>query len=103
MIELLALPGWNTPAKSLDDWVERLTQLGAKVVVERESAGVSWLEIAPIRLRGYAMSEGQRLEAINFELADPDPTAATRLLETAAAELGWELHPDEPDDGEMDE
>ena len=59
MIELLALPTWNTTPKSLEDWVERLTLLGAKVAVERESAGVFLLEIAPIGLRGYALSEGR--------------------------------------------
>ncbi len=103
MTELLALPGWNTPPRTLDDWVGQLTALGASIVVERESAGVSWIEVASMRLRGYAMSEGERLEAINFELSDPDPGPATRLIETAAAALGWEVHPDEPDDDDEPE
>jgi hypothetical protein len=102
MLELLALPRWDTPAKSLDDWVVRLTELGANVVVERESAGVSWIEIGAMRLRGYAVSEGERLEAINFELSDPDPENANRLLEAVATDLGWELHPDDPDDDDVD-
>lgn len=103
MIELLALPRWDAPARSLGDWVEKLSQLGAQVAVERESANVSWLEISPLRLRGYAMSEGERLEAINFELSDADPTAATQLLEAAASDLGWELHPDEPEEHDDNE
>jgi hypothetical protein len=98
MIELLALPCWQTPPRSLDDWVACLTEAGGPVVVERESAGVSWLEMNRIRLRGYAMIEGDRVEAINFELADPDPEPAARVVETAAQALGWELHTDDPED-----
>jgi hypothetical protein len=98
MTELLVLPAWNTPPRSLQDWVAQLTAQGVSVTVERESAGVSWIEVASMRLRGYAMSEGERLEAVNFELAEPDPTRAAQLIEVAAAALGWEVHPDEPDD-----
>ena len=63
------------------------------MVVTRESTGVSWLEIGPLRLRGYAVLAGRHVEAINFELADPDPAPATRVVEAAAEALGWEVHP----------
>jgi hypothetical protein len=98
MIELLALPGWQAPPRSLDDWVAGLTEAGGRVVVAREEAGETWLEMGHLRLRGYAVIEGDRVEAINFELADPDPAPASRVVEAAARALGWEVHPDEPDD-----
>jgi hypothetical protein len=98
MIELLALPGWQTPPTSLDDWVSRLSDMCGPVAVTRESTGVSWLEVGSLRLRGYAVIEGRQVEAINFELAAPDPAPAALAVEAAAAALGWEVHPDEPDD-----
>ncbi len=103
MIELLALPDWQTPPRSLDDWVAQFEALAGPVVVTRESSGVSWVEIGTLRLRGYVVLEGQRVEAINFELAAPDPEPAARVVEAAAQALGWEVHPDEPDDASDDE
>lgn len=98
MIELLALPGWQAPPTTLDDWIARLTALAGPVAVTRESRAASWLEIDALRLRGYVVLEGRRVEAINFELADPDPAPATRAIEAAARALGWEVHPDEPEE-----
>lgn len=98
MIELLALPGWQAPPTTLDDWIARLTALAGPVAVTRESRAASWLEIDALRLRGYVVLEGRRAEAINFELADPDPAPATRAIEAAARALGWEVHPDEPEE-----
>lgn len=98
MIELLAVPAWNTPPTTLDAWADALKAQGVGVQVERDPPG-AWLEVGSLRLRGYALSEGIKLEAINFELSDPDPAPATRLLETVAAALGWEVHADE-DDGD---
>jgi hypothetical protein len=107
VIELLALPGWQTPPTSLDAWVERLTALAGPVVVTREASDASWLEVGGLRLRGYAVlaGRGRDVEAINFELSDPDPTAATQAIRTAAAALGWEVHEDddEADDEDEDE
>ncbi|HMB04685.1 MAG TPA: hypothetical protein VKP69_13205 [Isosphaeraceae bacterium] len=103
MIELLALPGWQAPPTTLDDWIARLTALAGPVAVTRESRAASWLEIDALRLRGYVVLEGRRVEAINFELADPDPAPATRVVEDAARALGWEVHPDEPDDEDDEE
>lgn len=103
MIELLALPGWQADPRTLDDWVARLSETAGPVIVTRESTGVSWLEVAPLRFRGYAVMEGRHVEAINFELTAPDPEAATRAIESAAEALGWEVHADDPDDEPDDE
>ena len=97
VIELLAVPAWNTPKTTLDTWVEALRSQGAVVAVERDPPG-AWLEVRALRLRGYALSEGIALEAINFELSDPDPEPATRLLDATAASVGWEIHADDEED-----
>lgn len=102
MIEYLALPGWQTPPRTVEDWAARLSESGGPVIVSRESSTVSWLEVAPLRLRGYAVIENGHVTAINFELRDPDPGPATRALEGAATAIGWELHPDDPDDPDDD-
>ena|SRR5947209_5559021 len=98
MIELLALPGWDAPPRTLDDWAAQLAAQGAPARIVREAAGATWLEVAALRLRGFAVIEGPHVSAINFELAAPDPGPATQAIETAARALGWEVHPDEPDD-----
>jgi hypothetical protein len=100
MLELLAIPAWNTPATTLDQWVAEFELRNVKAVVARESPGIFWLEAPSLRLRGYALSEGIRLEAINFELSDPIPSAASELLEATCAALGWELHEDTAEDDE---
>ena len=98
MIELLSLPAHQAPPTKLEDWVARLSELGGPVTVNRDSPGASWLEVASLRLRGYAMLEGGLVGAINFELTDPDPSPASRVVEAAARALGWEVHADDPDD-----
>jgi len=98
MIELLALPGWQTAPTTLDAWVAQLETHGGPVVVTRESTGASWLEIGTLRLRGYAILAGRAVEAINFELAQADPAPATRAVNAAAEALGWEVHLDDDDD-----
>jgi hypothetical protein len=100
MIELLALPGWQAPPTTLDDWIGRLTDLAGPVSVSRESNEATWLELGALRLRGYAVLAGLRVEAINFELTGPDPGPATSVVEAAARALGWEVHPDDPEDDE---
>jgi hypothetical protein len=100
MIELLALPDWRTPPRTLDEWAARLAEQGGPVAVRRESSSESWLEVGSLRLRGYAMLAGPHVEAINFELSAPDPAPAARAVEAAAAALGWEVHADEPGDDE---
>jgi hypothetical protein len=102
-IELLALPGWRTPPTPLDAWVERLTASAGPVVVTREATDASWLEVGRLRLRGYAVLAGRHVEAINFELSDPDRTAATQAIMAAAEALGWEVHDDDGEDDEDDD
>lgn len=102
MTERLAIPAWNTPPTSLDDWSKAIQALGPEVVTNRESTGVAWLEVGAIRLRGYAMLQGAHVEAINFETSAADPAPALALLAQAAAALGWELHEDDDEDGEDD-
>jgi hypothetical protein len=103
MIERLALPAWDTAPTPLSAWVERLQGQGLEVVVDRESPEASWLEVNALRLRGYAVTAGLTVEAINFELAAADPAPALAALEAAAAALAWELHDDEDDGEDNDE
>ncbi|MEO6807813.1 MAG: hypothetical protein ABI353_01690 [Isosphaeraceae bacterium] len=98
MTELLALPDWNTPPRTIDDWMAALAALGHPAILARESPGVAWLEVAPLRLRGYAVIESGHVAAINFELNDPDPTPAVKVVEAAAHSIGWEADADEGDD-----
>jgi hypothetical protein len=98
MLEYLALPAWKTPATTVDAWVVQLSQSGGPVIVARESSTVSWLEVAPLRLRGYVVIENGHATAINFEILGVDHTLATRAIEAAAEALGWELHADDGDD-----
>jgi hypothetical protein len=100
MIELLALPAWDAPPRSPADWAAELAALGHPATVARAPDGDTWIEVAPLRLRGFVVIEDGLAAAINFELHDPDPAPASRLVEAAATALGWEVH---PDDGEIDE
>jgi len=102
MTELLALPEWNTPPRTIADWVAQFAKEGHRPVLDRESDEVTLLEIASLRLRGYAVIEGQQVTAINFELADSDHEPAAHLVSNAAAALGWEIHPDDGSDDEDD-
>lgn len=103
MIEYLAIPKWNAHPAPLDKWVERLNKFGGPVVVTREGSSGAWLEVASLRLRGYALIHNGKISAINFELHDPDSEAALRTIEAAATDLYWEIHLDEEDQDEDDE
>ena len=100
MIEILALPGWKIEGTPLSAWADAFAGLGFVAVVTRESAGVSWVEVTALRLRGYSVMDGRTVEAINFELPDDDSGAARAALGRAATALGWEL--DEGDDEDDD-
>ncbi len=103
MVEYLALPAWKTPPRTVDDWVVALSESGGPVILSRESSTVTWLEVAPIRLRGYVVIENGHAAAINFELHDDhDPNPATRAIQEAATALGWEVHADDDDDEAAD-
>lgn len=104
MIELLAVPAWDTARTPLSAWVERLEGQGWTVVVNHESTNVAWIVVNALRLRGYVVLAGGRdAEAINFELAAADPTLARAALEQAAAALAWELHDEENGDDDLDD
>jgi hypothetical protein len=104
MIELLALPGWKTPPTSLVAWADALRTVRPdhEVTTTRESTSAAWLEIPALRLSGYAVLQGEQVEAVNFELAGTGDEAnpARLAIEQAAAGLGWEVH---DDDGEDDD
>ena len=101
MLEILATPNWKQERTTLEDWAEAFRSQGLMVTLDRESSSVTWLEIASIRLRGYVLSDGLRVEAIDFELSSVDIEPARTALETAAAALAWELD-DEPLDDDDD-
>jgi hypothetical protein len=102
-IELLALPGWRTPATALAAWVERLTALAGPVQVTREAADASWVKVQRLGIVGYAVTAGRNVEAINFEMRDADPAPAAQVITAAAEALGWEVHDDDDEDDEHDE
>lgn len=102
MTELLAIPTWNAVPRALADWQAALAEQGHPAEITKDDEE-TWIEVGPLRLRGYVELTGGHVEAINFELADPDPEPATRLLIAAAHALGWEIHPDEPEEDDLDE
>ena len=103
MIEFLAIPAWQTPPTMLSTWVEALESRGGPaVVVERESPEGAWIHLEALGIHGFAVLAGPHVEAINFELQRPAPPDACRLLEEAAGTIGWEIHPDDPDDDDDD-
>ena len=104
MIELLAIPGWQTGQTTLDAWVTRLEERsGGPVTVERDAPDGAWVVLGRLRLRGYAILAGPNVEAINFEVADPDPAQTAQFLEETAASLAWEIYPDDGDDDNSDD
>ena len=98
MTELLVLPAWNVGPTPFSEWVEALTKLGHLVEVERESAGVNWLMVPALLLRGYGIVDGLSVDAINFELEGFDTAPARLAVEQAANALSWEVHDDDDDD-----
>lgn len=104
MIELLAIPGWQTAPTTLAEWVAQLEKGGGPtVVVERESPQGAWIHLEAMGVHGFAVLAGPLVEAVNFEIQEPLSPDVSRMLEEAAAAIGWEIHPDEPDDDEDDD
>lgn len=103
MIERLAVPEWNAPARTLDDWVAEFARQGHPARLEPEPPEAAWLEIARLRLRGYALLEGRHVSAVHFEVTAPDPAEALCVLEAAAQRLSFEVHADENEDDEDDD
>ena len=100
MVEWLAMPATGAAPVMLDAWAEAFASLGHAPRILHDGTGVAWIEVPSERLRGYVVIEGGGVEAINFELREPDPTAALALLQAAVAKLNWELH--QVDDDEDD-
>lgn len=98
MIELLALPDWRVLETRMSAWVGAIEGQGFVVTLVRESTGVSWLEVKSLEIRGYAVTAGENVEAINFEVGGSDPGAARGVLEVGATALGWELSVDDDDE-----
>jgi len=104
MIERLAIPAWQAPPRTLEDWKSALESIpgAGTVTLERETGTVYWFEVAAQRIRGYAMLEDNDVTAINFEFHAGDPAPSLAAVEAIAAQLNWELHEDD-DDGETDD
>lgn len=102
MIERLAIPAWQAPPRTLEDWKTALESINdaGTVDLERESGTVYWFELPARRLRGYAMLENSEVTAINFEFHAADPAPILAEVEALATRLGWELHEDDDDEDE---
>src|SRR6478609_3071361 len=100
MVEWLAIAGTDTPPIGLEAWIARLEACGHRPTIDRDGTDGTWLEIAPLRIRGYAIFEGAFVDAINFELHAPDPEPALEWLKSAADGIGWELYPEDDEDEE---
>jgi len=99
LTERLAIPSWNAPPRTLADWRARFEALGQPVIVER-SPEETWLTIAPLGLRGFAVLEGGAMAALHIEIDADDPSPALALLDEAARDLGWEVHDEDEDENE---
>ena len=102
MVEYLALPAWNTPGLSIDDWVNGMAEAGGPATLRRESSSVCWLLAPSLHLEGYVLIESGHPSAINFEIKSDDPSHALAVISAAAHSLGWEIHADDEDEGPDD-
>lgn len=102
MTEHLALPGWKAPPRTLADWTAGFEAEGLATTVARESHEGSWIEVDAVGLRGYAVTQGLTVEAVNFEVEPNDAPRALALLGKVADALGWEVHEDDPDEDDDD-
>ena len=105
MVEYLALPAWDTPPRTIDEWISALAEAGGSASLHRESSTVWWLRSPDLDSEGYAVIESGYPTAINFELKADDPTHALTIITAAAISLGWEIHADGEDldnDDEID-
>lgn len=103
MVEYLAIPAWNAPARSVAEWVAALNEAGGSASARRDGSDACWFRDPGLDLEGYALIEGGRPAAIDFELRADDPSRALAVITAAALALGWEIHDegedDDPDDG----
>ena len=103
MIEILAVPAWDAPTTTLAQWLEAFEGQGLAVSIVRDSPQASWIEVNALRLRGYALMDGIKVEAVNFELTAPEPIPARQALIAAATALAWEIDENEDDDDADDD
>src|SRR5262245_31576403 len=102
MGELLAIPSWEANPATLDDWRSALAAQGVEPRVAHDD-DETWIEVPSLRLRGFVELEGSHVEAINFELPEPQDEPACRIVVAAAKQLNWEVHPDDPEEDDVDE
>lgn len=101
MIEYLAIPDWDTPPRSLEDWTKQFAEMGHPAELVPEPPETTWLEFATLPVRGLALVEEGAVIAIDFEFQETE--SALPLIESAAKALGWELHLDDDDEEGDDE
>lgn len=100
MPELLAIPCWDSPPRTLQDWMEGLEAAGLAPGSVRDSPSAWWIDAPTAGLRGYVIMQGQRVEAINFEILGDDLESTRARLANIAGALGWELHAEDDEDDE---
>ena len=103
MVELLAIPGWQAPVRTVEDWLNALAVLGHAARISLDEDHDTWIEVPDLSLRGLTVLDGVNLEAIHFELENPETEVVLEVLCQAAAVLSWELHPDDDDDDDDDD
>ena len=99
MIELLAIPEWEAPPRTVADWLAGLEAIGQTAHLETSGSEGDWIEIPALRVSGFLLIENGDLAAIHYELHDPDPLPARDALDAVAAALRWEIHDDKDSDG----
>ncbi len=104
MIELMAIPGWDTPPHTVDDWAKALGDAAPGHTVGRQSepSEGTWLQLGALDLRGLVVMEEGAAAAVHFELTAGDPAPATAVIEEAARALGWDVYADDDDDDDDD-
>lgn len=100
--ELLAIPAYQAPPRTVDDWKGALAAQGHPPTIRRRE-GELYLVLADLGAEGLVVEEGNGLVAINFELAADDPAGCRAVLQAAAESIGWELHDDEEGGAEDDD
>ncbi len=95
VIEWLAIPQWDAPPRTLEDWRGAFESRGYDGTVEVEP-DATWLFVDQLGLKAFAVIESERLVALHMEV--PDRKEAVELVEQIAVELDWELHDDEEED-----
>lgn len=95
-LELLAIPGWDAPSRTVQDWLRQFEAMGVMPRLKKEE-GETWILLPSLSSTALVVQESGELEALNFEI--PSGVSGVReRLEEAAAALGWELYEEEGGD-----